>query len=121
MKTIKTFAAAIALATVSFTTFAAEHVSAQDAAQFEKAGVIVASGATDLSSLKSQLAAKADAAADAAAAAEVTAAMGNAPGSPAAARASTDELVERLSSLLLASSGATAAELDALRAEHVRS
>ncbi|MGP2691026.1 YdgH/BhsA/McbA-like domain containing protein, partial [Serratia nevei] len=33
-----------------------------DAAQFEKAGVIVASGATDLSSLKSQLAAKADAA-----------------------------------------------------------
>ncbi len=51
MKTIKTFAAAIALATVSFTTFAAEHVSAQDAAQFEKAGVIVASGATDLSSL----------------------------------------------------------------------
>lgn len=36
MKTIKTFAAAIALATVSFTTFAAEHVSAQDAAQFEK-------------------------------------------------------------------------------------
>jgi multiple stress resistance protein BhsA len=62
MKTIKTFAAAIAMATVSFTTFAAEHVSAQDAAQFEKAGVIVASGATDLSSLKSQLAAKADAA-----------------------------------------------------------
>ncbi|RTG43143.1 multiple stress resistance protein BhsA [Serratia marcescens] len=62
MKTIKTFAAAIALATVSFTTFAAEHVSAQDAAQFEKAGVIVASGATNLSSLKSQLAAKADAA-----------------------------------------------------------
>lgn len=62
MKTIKTFAAAIALATISFTTFAAEHVSAQDAAQFEKAGVIVASGATDLSSLKSQLAAKADAA-----------------------------------------------------------
>ncbi|WP_271985036.1 TetR/AcrR family transcriptional regulator [Pseudoclavibacter terrae] len=55
------------------------------------------------------------------AAAEVTAAIGNAPGSPAAARASTDELVERLSSLLLASSGATAAELDALRAEHVRS
>ena len=50
MKTIKTFAAAIALATVSFTTFAAEH------------GVIVASGATDLSSLTSQLAAKADAA-----------------------------------------------------------
>ncbi|PPG37375.1 TetR/AcrR family transcriptional regulator [Pseudoclavibacter sp. RFBA6] len=65
--------------------------------------------------------AKADAAADAAAAAEVTVAVGNAPGSPAAARASTDELVERLSSLLLASSGATAAELDALRAEHVRS
>ncbi|MBS3180385.1 MULTISPECIES: TetR/AcrR family transcriptional regulator [unclassified Pseudoclavibacter] len=41
--------------------------------------------------------------------------------SSAAARASTDELVERLSSLLLASSGATVAELDALRAEHVRS
>lgn len=52
MKTIKTFAAAIALTTASFTTFAAEHVSAQDAAQFEKAGVIVASGATDLSSLE---------------------------------------------------------------------
>ncbi|NYF12334.1 AcrR family transcriptional regulator [Pseudoclavibacter sp. JAI123] len=41
--------------------------------------------------------------------------------SSTAARASTDELVERLSSLLLASSGATVAELDALRAEHVRS
>ena len=36
MKTIKTFAAAIALATVSFTTFAAEHVSAQDAANSKK-------------------------------------------------------------------------------------
>jgi len=62
MKNIKTFAAVIALVGVSFTSFAAEHVSAQDAAQFEKAGVIVASGATDLSSLKSQLSAKADAA-----------------------------------------------------------
>lgn len=62
MKTIKTFAAAIATATVSFTTFAAEHVSARMPPNSEKAGVIVASGATDLSSLKSQLAAKADAA-----------------------------------------------------------
>lgn len=41
--------------------------------------------------------------------------------SSADARASIDELVERLSSLLLASSGATVAELDALRVEHVRS
>lgn len=36
MKTIKTFAAAIATATVSFTTFAAEHVSARDAAHLKK-------------------------------------------------------------------------------------
>lgn len=39
MKTIKTFAAAIALATASFSTFAAEHVSAQDAAQDRKSVV----------------------------------------------------------------------------------
>ena len=38
MKTIKTLLLLVALATVSFTAFAAEHVSAQDAAQFEKAG-----------------------------------------------------------------------------------
>jgi multiple stress resistance protein BhsA len=62
MKNIKTFAVAIALTAVSFTSFAAEHVSAQDAVKFEKAGVITASGATDLSSLKAQLSAKADAA-----------------------------------------------------------
>ncbi|MGE6301762.1 multiple stress resistance protein BhsA [Serratia liquefaciens] len=62
MKNIKTFAAAIALSAVSFASFAADYVSAQDATQFEKAGVISASGATDLSSLKAQLSAKADAA-----------------------------------------------------------
>ena len=61
MKTIKTFAAAIARPPF-LSPLSPLSTSAPDDAQFEKAGVIVASGATDLSSLKSQLAAKADAA-----------------------------------------------------------
>lgn len=62
MKNIKNFVAVIALTTLSFASVAAEHVNSQDAAQYQKVGVISVSGATDLSSLKAQLAEKADAA-----------------------------------------------------------
>lgn len=61
MKNIKNFVAVIALSTLSFGSFAAEYVNRQDAAQLEQVGVITVSGATDLSSLKAQLAEKADA------------------------------------------------------------
>lgn len=61
------------------------------------------------------------AAAEVATPADAPAEAATAAGTAADARASIDELVERLSSLLLASSGATVAELDALRVEHARS
>ncbi|WP_145492908.1 multiple stress resistance protein BhsA [Yersinia aleksiciae] len=75
MKNIKNFVAVIALSTLSFGSFAAEYVNSQDAAQLEQAGTITASGATDLGSLKAQLAEKADAAG--AKAFTITSATGN--------------------------------------------
>ncbi|MBJ7222174.1 MULTISPECIES: multiple stress resistance protein BhsA [unclassified Brenneria] len=59
MKNVKTIAAAVVLATVSFGASAADYVSAQQAQQLEKIGVVSAT-AHDLSSLKAQLAEKAD-------------------------------------------------------------
>ncbi|MEC5320142.1 YdgH/BhsA/McbA-like domain containing protein [Brenneria populi subsp. brevivirga] len=59
MKNIKTIAAAVVLATVSFGASAAEYVSAQQANQLNKVGVVSAT-AFDLDSLKAQLAEKAD-------------------------------------------------------------
>ena len=61
MKTIKTFAAAIAPPPF-LSPLSPLSTSAPVMPPTRKAGVIAASGATDLSSLKSQLAAKADAA-----------------------------------------------------------
>ncbi|RTG47063.1 multiple stress resistance protein BhsA [Serratia marcescens] len=61
MKNLKMTIAAIALASVSFGSFAAELVNAQPA-DLQKAGVVTVSGASDLSSLENKLAAKADAA-----------------------------------------------------------
>ncbi|MGH1475660.1 multiple stress resistance protein BhsA [Yersinia proxima] len=75
MKSIKNFVAVIALSTLSFGSFAAEYVSSQDAAKLEQVGVISVSGVTDLSSLKAQLAEKADAAG--AKAFTITSATGN--------------------------------------------
>ncbi len=62
MKNIKNFVAVIALSTLSFGSFAADYVNSQKAAQLEPVGVITANGATSLSSLKAQLAEKANAA-----------------------------------------------------------
>jgi len=59
MKTIKMTLAAIALTSVSFAGFAADLVNA-DPAQQQQVGVISTSGASNLSSLESQLSAKAD-------------------------------------------------------------
>ncbi|WJV62499.1 DUF1471 domain-containing protein [Pectobacteriaceae bacterium CE70] len=59
MKNLKTIAIAAVLSTVSFGSFAAEYVNAQQAQQFHKIGVVTAS-ARDLSSLQAKLAAKAD-------------------------------------------------------------
>ncbi|MTD29352.1 multiple stress resistance protein BhsA [Erwinia sorbitola] len=59
MKTIKMTLAAIALTSVSFAGFAAELVNAEPVQQ-QQVGVISASGASNLSSLESQLSAKAD-------------------------------------------------------------
>ncbi|HEN3489091.1 TPA: YdgH/BhsA/McbA-like domain containing protein [Yersinia enterocolitica] len=75
MKNIKNFVAVIVLSTLSFGSFAAEYVSSQDAAKLEQVGVISVSGVTDLSSLKAQLAEKADAAG--AKAFTITSATGN--------------------------------------------
>ncbi|HDL8286041.1 TPA: DUF1471 domain-containing protein [Yersinia enterocolitica] len=75
MKNIKNFVAVIALSTLSFGGFAAEYVSSQDAAKLEQVGVVSVSGVTDLSSLKAQLAEKADAAG--AKAFTITSATGN--------------------------------------------
>lgn len=61
MKNLKMTLAALALASVSFGSFAADLVSSQPADQ-QKAGVITVSGASDITSLEAGLAAKADAA-----------------------------------------------------------
>lgn len=61
MKNLKMTLAAIALASVSFGSFAAELVNSQPA-DLRKSGVITVSGASDLTSLENKLAAKADAA-----------------------------------------------------------
>ncbi|CAI2786067.1 Multiple stress resistance protein BhsA precursor [Serratia grimesii] len=61
MKNLKMTLAALALASVSFGSFAAEQVHNQPANQ-QESGVITVSGASDLSSLEASLAAKADAA-----------------------------------------------------------
>ncbi|WP_411754505.1 multiple stress resistance protein BhsA [Serratia sp. (in: enterobacteria)] len=61
MKNLKMTLAAIALASVSFGSFAAELVNSQPAEQ-QKSGVISVSGASDLTSLENRLAAKAEAA-----------------------------------------------------------
>ncbi|MFI8415531.1 multiple stress resistance protein BhsA [Serratia sp. NPDC078593] len=59
MKNLKITIAAIALASTSFGSFAAELVNSQPA-DLQKAGVISVSGASDLTSLEHKLAAKAD-------------------------------------------------------------
>ncbi|WP_447871118.1 multiple stress resistance protein BhsA [Serratia fonticola] len=61
MKNLKMTLAAIALASASFGSFAAELVSSQPA-DLQQSGVITVSGASDLTSLENKLAAKADAA-----------------------------------------------------------
>lgn len=61
MKNLKITLAAIALASVSFGSFAADLVSSQPA-DLQQSGVITVSGASDLTSLENKLAAKADAA-----------------------------------------------------------
>ncbi|MCV9878940.1 multiple stress resistance protein BhsA [Brenneria izbisi] len=74
MKNVKFFAAAAALATLSFGASAADYVSAQQAQKLEKAGVVSAT-AKDLSSLQAQLAEKAEKAG--ATAYSITSATGN--------------------------------------------
>ncbi|WP_434462632.1 multiple stress resistance protein BhsA [Serratia plymuthica] len=59
MKNLKMTLVAIALASVSFGSFAAELVNTQPA-DLQKTGVITVSGASDLTSLENKLAAKAD-------------------------------------------------------------
>jgi multiple stress resistance protein BhsA len=59
MKNLKITLEAIAIATASFGSFAADLVNSQPAGQ-QKVGVISVSGATDLTSLEASLAAKAD-------------------------------------------------------------
>ncbi|CAE1143847.1 multiple stress resistance protein BhsA [Serratia rhizosphaerae] len=59
MKSLKMTIAAVALATVSFGSFAAELVDSQPA-NMQKVGVVNASGATNLTSLENKLAAEAD-------------------------------------------------------------
>lgn len=59
MKTIKMTIAAIALASVSFTGFAADLVNSAPQQQ-QQVGVISAGGASNLSSLEAKLAAKAE-------------------------------------------------------------
>ncbi|RRO02101.1 multiple stress resistance protein BhsA [Pectobacterium aquaticum] len=59
MKNVKTIAAAVVLATMTFGASAAEYVSASQAQNLEKAGVVTAT-AQDLSSLQAQLAQKAE-------------------------------------------------------------
>ncbi|CAI0796772.1 multiple stress resistance protein BhsA [Serratia entomophila] len=59
MKNLKITLAAIAIATASFGSFAADLVNSQPAGQ-QKVGVISVSGAADLTSLEASLADKAD-------------------------------------------------------------
>ncbi|WP_409309468.1 multiple stress resistance protein BhsA [Pectobacterium sp. B1J-3] len=59
MKNVKFFAAATVLATLSFGASAADYVTTQQAQNLDKAGVVTAT-ALDLSSLKAELAAKAE-------------------------------------------------------------
>ena len=59
MKSLKMTIAAVALATVSFGSFAAELVDSQPA-NMQKVGVVNACGATNLTSLENKLAAEAD-------------------------------------------------------------
>ncbi|PKH20934.1 hypothetical protein CIG19_17240 [Enterobacterales bacterium CwR94] len=61
MKSIKYFAAAIAL-TAAFTATAAQEVAPSAASNLNKVGVVSASGATTLDGLQAQLAEKAEAA-----------------------------------------------------------
>ena len=58
MKNVKTLIAAVILSSVSFASFAAVEVAAAPAGQHE-IGTIAATGGTNLSSVESQLAAKA--------------------------------------------------------------
>ncbi|PLY37164.1 hypothetical protein F164LOC_10695 [Pectobacterium carotovorum] len=74
MKNVKTIAAAVVLATMTFGASAAEYVSASQAQNLEKAGVVTAT-AQDLSSLQAQLAQKAEKAG--AKAYTITSAIGN--------------------------------------------
>ncbi|MCG8708458.1 DUF1471 domain-containing protein [Brenneria sp. 4F2] len=59
MKNVKTIAAAVVLATVSFGASAAEYISTQQAQQLQKVGVVSAT-AKDLDSLQARLDEKAD-------------------------------------------------------------
>ena len=59
MKTIKYAVAAIALSTLSFGAFAAQAVSAEQAQNMNKIGVVSAEGASTLDGLEAQLAEKA--------------------------------------------------------------
>ncbi|TQI79606.1 uncharacterized protein DUF1471 [Serratia fonticola] len=59
MKNVKMTIAAIALASVSFGSFAANLVNSQPQ-DLQKVGVVSVSGATDLTSLENKLSAKAD-------------------------------------------------------------
>ncbi|CAI1569366.1 YdgH/BhsA/McbA-like domain containing protein [Serratia proteamaculans] len=61
MKNLKITLAAIALASASFGSFAADLVNSQPADQ-QKIGVVTVSGASDITSLEADLATKADAA-----------------------------------------------------------
>lgn len=59
MKNIKIFAAAVVLATASFASVAAEQPSSQPPADAQKIGVISVAGASNLSTLETELAKKA--------------------------------------------------------------
>lgn len=63
MKTINTVVAAMALSTLSFGVFAAEPVTASQAQNMNKIGVVSADGASTLDALEAKLAEKAAAAA----------------------------------------------------------
>ena len=62
MKTINTVVAAMALSTLSFGVFAAEPVTASQAQNMNKIGVVSADGASTLDALEAKLAEKAAAA-----------------------------------------------------------
>ncbi len=60
MKTINTVVAAMALSTLSFGVFAAEPVTASQAQNMNKIGVVSADGASTLDALEAKLAEKAE-------------------------------------------------------------